>query len=144
MQQEEEKTKLADIYAKWGVVVEGLTTRMSDINGITSLQIDLYNERQNLVEEQHSLLVILSRYNKAYKKEYGTLYKKYKEEGNLLYKSEAQLEKVISSELVELAYTKEMAETLVSFYKETLKTIDNLIYGVRNRIELHKIINGII
>lgn len=142
MESSDKKMTIESIFDRWGEHIEELREKMSDVKQLNHAQLEMYAKRQNLVEERGVVLINMAEINSQVKALYSQKYKEYKEKGNLIYKSEVQLENLIKGELADKYHKLEMYKVLAEFYEETLKTIDNMIYGVRNVITIHQLANG--
>lgn len=122
--------------------VLALSEHMKDVRGLPELINVVYSERQITLEYYHTILQHLSKLNKEYKKEYAKLYNKFKFEVQQRYTTEQAINSQVSSALSDFIYKIELLNNHAKYIGETVKTIDDIIYGIQNRIRLEEILIG--
>ena len=122
--------------------VIGLSEHMKDVRGLPDLINVVYSERQVTLEYYHVILQHLSKLNKEYKIEYAKQYNFYKTRSDIRYNSDAAINAQISSVLSDFIYKIELLNNHAKYISETLKTIDDVIYGIQSRIRLEEILIG--
>ena len=136
-------TTIESIFDRWGEQIEELREKMSDVKQLNHAQLEMYAKRQNLVEERSVVLMNMAKINSQVK---GSLIvrsiRTTRREETLSTRARFSLKILIKGELAEEYHKLEMYKVLAEFYEETLKTIDNMIYGVRNVITIHQLANG--
>lgn len=136
--------KLKNIQEKWVNIINDLNSKMKDLPGIDSLLNEIYSHRQNLCDYMYSVLSILGRLTKNYKRKYAERYNYYKLGKNgIRYNNDSAIAAQIEAELEDDKENITLISNNIDFCKETLKTIDNMIYGVNQKIKLYELINGI-
>lgn len=136
--------KLKSIQDKWVKTVSELNGKMKDLAGLDSLLNEIYSKRQDLCDYMFSVLNILGRLTRSYKTKYAERYNYYKLGKNgLRYNNDSAIATQIDAELEDEKANISMISNNVDFCKETLKTIDNMIYGVNQKIKIYELINGI-
>jgi len=142
----EEKKSLANTFeeerATWTDKITGLSKRLKKIEDIADLQVSLYTERQLCLERYHYLMSLLITINKKYKREYAIKYDYYSNGSQVRYPNETIKNNKILSDLEDLVYKREQLENQYKFIDGTVKTLDNLIYGIKYRIEAEQIMRG--
>lgn len=119
-----------------------LSGYMQDVKHLSELIHVVYSERQVTLEYYHTILQHLSKLNKEYKKEYAKQYNKFKFEVNQRYNTEQAITTQVSSALSDFIYKIELLNNHAKYIGETVKTIDDIIYGIQNRIRLEEILIG--
>jgi hypothetical protein len=125
----------------WKNKIANLSHRMRDIKGIASVQVDLYSERQILIEYQHNLGQVLGRILSKQKKHRKASLKKYSENNDIKYGANEKTV-LIEGDLSDIAQRIEMIENHRKYVDQTVQTVDHMLYGIKNRIELEKYLNG--
>jgi len=123
------------------------TTKISEMNlknidDIPDLMINLYSERQRCVEYYHYLISKLIILNKEYRKRYAERYEFWSHKSQIRYPNESTKNNKILTELNDVILKRESIENHSKFMLETKNTLDNIIYAVKNRIDLEKIKRG--
>jgi hypothetical protein len=125
----------------WKKKITSLSHRMRDIKGIASVQVDLYSERQILIEYQHNLGQVLGRILSKQKKLRKASLKKYSESNDIKYGANEKTV-LIEGDLSDVAQRIEMIENHRKYVDQTVQTVDHMLYGIKNRVELEKYLNG--
>lgn len=113
-----------------------------DFMKMGELQVKVYSERQRLIERIHYYLSTLSKYTTKYKKKKAELFIKYTQGSDLLLKTASEKSIMMDSDLSQMKEKIDNLEFQIEFLKETVKTVDSIIYGIKNRIDLEKMIQG--
>lgn len=142
---EGEETKLSPLEAlelaftkdrnNWTSKIMKIISGVKDVNKIPDTQVDMLSERQKLVDMISKNYMILYKLKKSleerYKEKYQWYLKKY--DYNL---KDSEKKSFIKADLI-MDYTKvEMYEAHIDFYKESVKTLDNLGFAIRNRLRV--------
>ena len=85
----------------------------------------------------------LSNLTRAYKANYSQKYNYYKTQAQIRYSSEAAINAQIDADLKDEKYQIELLDQHAKYISETIKTIDNLIYGISSRIRIEELINHV-
>lgn len=136
--------KLKNIQDKWVNIISELNIKMKDLPGIDSLLNEVYSKRQDLCDYMFSVLNILGKLTRQYKTKYAERYNYYKLGKNgLRYNNDSAISTQIEADLETEKTTIMLISNNVDFCKETLKTIDNMIYGINQKIKIYELINGL-
>lgn len=122
---------------KWTKNVEKFSKRLMNIKEIPELQVEVFSSRQMLVEYMTNLQNIYSKKMVELKKE---RFKVFDENANKKNVRLVSQEKAIimDGKTADASHSTALIETQIDFYKETIKTIDSIIYGIKNRIDLEQ------
>lgn len=114
-----------------------LSKQIKNVNGLENLQVDVYSYRQQLVEKYHYLISILSRVNMAVRKK--------KKKKLLFYDNNYQIKldkkdrlDFIMIDLEKEYIKKQEIENHIKFISESMKTVDNIIFGIKHRISIEE------
>lgn len=117
---------------------------MKTLPKLNELLNKIYATRQDCVEYQSSILGIYANLQRTYNKSRASMYTKLKiGEGGIRYTNDSAIYNQIDAALID---QKKMLDTMsnhIEYIRETLKTIDNMIFGVKQKIEVYKLINGL-
>lgn len=147
-QQAQEKTleeKLQDTRERWTNIVRDLTAGMKDLPAIEKLLNQVYIKRQECVEYLSSLLVTYGKLQRAHKTMYAQRYNFYKTAAQLRYSNDSAIATQIDAEpqMNDLNEKLDLIRVHVEAMRETLKTIDNLIFGISQRTRIYEMMNGL-
>ena len=146
-EQEEKKQDSLEIRFKeerieWTNKIKEMSAKLKNVLEISLLQVDVYTERQRCVDYYHYIVSLLIKINKEYRKQYAIKYDHYTNQSQIRYPNESTKVNKILSELSDLVNKKEALENHSKFISSTISTIDNIIYGIKSRIDLENIIRG--
>jgi hypothetical protein len=121
--------------------IRELSIRMKNIREIAEVQVDLYSDRQKLLEYAYKLGQIVSRQNAKFRSDKRTKMIYYSEEHNVRYGSNEKTS-LIEGDLSDLKKKIDIVDNHVSFVNETIKTVDHMLYGIKSRISLEEFMRG--
>lgn len=127
--------------AEWTERIRELSIRMKNIREIAEVQVDLYSDRQKLLEYAYKLGQIVSRQNAKYRSDRRAKMVYYSEEHNVRYGSNEKTS-LIEGDLSDLKKKIDIVDNHVSFVNETIKTVDHMLYGIKSRISLEEFMRG--
>lgn len=141
---EENFAQRRDYWMKW---VDEISTHMKSIDGLLVIQSEIYARRQEAVENYHNLSAVLARQTKAYKDRYNEIYNRVRmikipNTPNYVYSTESSLRNQVEGELSQEKYVIDIIENHMSYMDQTIKTIDNMIFNITNRIKIEEIKMG--
>ena len=125
----------------WTQQIKDLAARFKKVEDLVDVQVDLYSQRQVGVEYMHQLITLQSRLKKnllaEWKKAFDALL--FNEDYRYSDKERAK----IADEKTSISKLKvEILQTHIEFFRETVKTIDNMIFGVKHRLEIEDFRRG--
>ncbi len=125
----------------WREKIVAMANKLIRLDGIADLQVDLFSSRQIIIERISKLYNYLAKYNSVYKSKKRDLFVKYTTESQIKL---GQGEKVIMVE-GDLTNIQERIDVIIQqidYYKESVKNIDSMIYGVRNKLQIEQFLSG--
>lgn len=134
--------KLQNTTERWTNYIRDLNDKMKDLGSLQNLMNMVYVKRQECVEYIGNLDVTFSKLKRAYTIQYAQKYNFYKFQSQLRYSSDAAINTQIQSDLIDITEKKDLIESHLDTMRETLKTINEIIRAVYQRIELYKLINN--
>lgn len=140
-----EKTDFDKIFEKerseWKEKVQVIAMHMKDIKTLSKAQVDLFSERQILLEYSHKLVSIISKLNSKIRVERAKKLKDYSERSDIRYGSNEK-NILIDGDLTGISEKIELVENHRKFIDQTVQTVDHMLYGVRQRISLEDYLRG--
>jgi hypothetical protein len=126
---------------EWTSDITTISSKFKNIDNMVDVQVELYSKRQLGVEYMHQLMVLQSRLKKSWITEYKKAYDSLLLDQDYRY-SEKEKQR-IAEEKTSTSKTKlEILQSHIDFFRETLKTIDNMIFGVKHRLEIEDFKRG--
>ena len=126
----------------WTVRIQEMSVKMKKIFDIQELMGTVYNDRQLALEYYHMLLSLLVRINRDYRSQYTKKYDHYSFGSQKRFPNETTKNNQILSEMEDIISKKESMNSMLRYIESTIKTIDNIIYGMKYRIEIEQISRG--
>lgn len=143
---EQKETNLEEFIAEkqsyWSSKIKELNEKFKTIPLLSNLTTEIYTTRQDLQEYHKSMLMKCASLNREYKKKYAELYNSYKTTSQIKYTSDQAINAQIAAQLADFNYTMELMNHHSNYIEETIKTIDNLIYGIKSRIDIEQLLTS--
>jgi len=140
-----EKTDFNKIFsderADWTEKIKILAIEMKDIKTLAKAQVDMFSNRQVLLEYSYKLASIVFKLNSKYKNEKGRKMREYSENNNIRYGATEKM-LLIEGDLTDISEKVELVESHRKFIDQTVQTVDHMLYGVRQRIALEDYLRG--
>jgi len=134
--------KFAKERLEWSNKIQSMSQKMKDISHTSELMTDIYTERQRAVEYNHYLISIFQKINRAYRKQWSEKYDHYSYKSQIRFPNEKTKELQILAEMETIVEKREELDNHVKFISDTISTIDNLIYGIKYKVEIEQILRG--
>ena len=128
---------------QWSNVISEMNSMMKKFTDLPDLQMTIYSKRQNALDYYFNLLYQISAMSKEYKKQYAAKYNNYKVNSQIRYNSDTAINAQIAADLADVSYKLTLLENHSKYMQETIKTIDNLIYAISNRIRIEELIQNV-
>ena len=136
----EEKGDLRSEFAKdriqWKDTILTMANKFKDMGKMTELQVELYSNRQVVLEHSHYLQSLLAKISKTYKKAFGAKTMEYLNGDRKLKMGETNL--LVETHVAEQKEQIDLVESQIEYMQETKKNIDNMIFGIGHRIQLEE------
>lgn len=127
---------------QWTNRVRQLSEYLKNVMKISELMATIYTERQLAAEYYHYLISLLIKINRTYRKGYADKYEFYSYKSQKRFPNETTKNNQILSELADIVERRESLENHSKFMDTTIKSIDNIIYAIKSRIEIEQIARG--
>ena len=134
---------IAQHQQQWSNVISEMNGMMKKFTDLPDLQMTIYSKRQNALDYYFNLLYQISAMSKEYKKQYAAKYNNYKVNSQIRYNSDTAINAQIASDLADVSYKLTLLENHSKYMQETIKTIDNLIYAISNRIRIEELVQNV-
>lgn len=135
--------KLTDLQDKWTDNIKALNEQMKNLTSIDGLLNEVYSKRQDAVDLYYGTYKILSKQTREYRANAAQIYNALKTgSNNIRYTNDNAINMQIEAQLSD---KKDIIDTLTSFtnyMKDTIQTIDNIIYGINSKIKIYEMIHG--
>lgn len=128
------KERFVEERVRWKERVVDMANRMKKMSELAEVQIDLYTYRQEAIEYYYNLNLAVIKLEKKYSK----LKKKLVEEVNdkdVRY-GKTDMTTIVDGAAADQRHHIEIVKSQASYLHETVKTIDNMIFGIKHRIEI--------
>ena len=145
-QQPQEKPfdeRLADYREDWTKIVIDLTHKMKEIHTLENMMNEVYIRRQECVEHIAKIQTVLAIISNKYNKEKVARFNNYKMNSQLRYTSDSAINTQVDVDLGDMVFNINILKSHLKAMDETLVTINDIIYGIHDRIQLYSIINGL-
>ncbi len=127
--------------SKWKEKIQILALEMKDIKTLAKAQVDLFSQRQVLLEYSYKLASIVSKLNSKYRIEKSKKLKDYSEKSDIRYGANEK-NVLIEGDISEITEKIELVEGHRKYIDQTVQTIDHMLYGIRQRISLEDYLRG--
>jgi len=127
--------------SEWREKVQVLALEMKDIRTLAKAQVDLFSQRQVLLEYSYKLASIVSKLNSKYRTEKSRKLKEYSERSDIRYGANEKTV-LIEGDISEITEKIELVEGHRKFIDQTVQTLDHMLYGIRQRIALEDYLRG--
>ncbi len=127
--------------SEWREKVQVLALEMKDIRTLAKAQVDLFSQRQVLLEYSYKLASIVSKLNSKYRTEKSRKLKEYSEKSDIRYGANEKTV-LIEGDISEITEKIELVEGHRMFIDQTVQTLDHMLYGIKSRISLEEYLRG--
>ena len=127
---------------QWTKTIKEMSENFKNVMKISDLMLTVYTDRQRAVEYYHYLISLLVQINKKYRKAYAEKYDFYSYKSQKRFPNETTKNNQIQTELEDILEKRELIENHSKFMENTIKSADQMIYGVKYRIEIEQIARG--
>ncbi len=127
--------------SEWKERIQVLALEMKDIKTLAKAQVDLFSQRQVLLEYSYKLASIVSKLNSKYRTEKSRKLKDYSERSDVRYGANEKTV-LIEGDISEITEKIELVEGHRKFVDQTVQTVDHMLYGIKSRISLEEYLRG--
>lgn len=131
------KDKLYKDKKMWQTKITTLISKLKDMRNLSDCQVDMLSYRQILLDNIHNLKIQIYNKNAVWEKKYKDSYRKYTLEYEMRL-SAVEKNQFIKADLSDLRILISMIEGQIEYYHESIRTLDNMAFAIRNRIRLEE------
>lgn len=138
------ESSLSNLQDKWTEIIRELNEKMKTMPGLDSMMNEVYIKRQEALDLYYGTMKIQAARTRDYKFKASSIYNALKSGQNgLRYTNEAAITMQIEAKLSAEKECLDLLTNFTNFMKETVQTIDNIIYGINPKIKIYEMINGL-
>lgn len=126
---------------EWKEIIQGISLHLRSIQTVAKAQVDLFSQRQILLEYSYKLASIVTKLNSKYSSDKARKMREYSEKSDVRYGSNEKTV-LIEGDLTEISEKIELVESHRKFIDQTVQTVDHMLYGIRQRIALEEYLRG--
>jgi hypothetical protein len=134
--------KFSEERSEWTEKIRTLSIRMKNMKELPDVQVELYYNRQILLELYSKLSQVIVKLNSKLRKQKSDRLKYYSESVQIKYGANEKTP-LIDGDLTELKERIDLVDTQINFLNETMKNIDFMLYGVKDRIKLQEFLSSV-
>ena len=137
--------KLIHHRENWTNEIKELNEKMKTLPKLDELLTIIYAKRQDAVDYYHSMNNVILKQMREYKKMSNDMFNNIKVNGynGLRMPNDTAITRCVESELMDKKSVIDLLTNHNNYIKETITTIDNLIYGINQKIKLGEILNSL-
>ena len=128
------KERFIEERGKWKDKVVDMARRMKSMSELAELQVDLYTYRQEAIEYYYNLNLAVIKLEKKYSKLKRRLVEELNDKDVRYGKTDMNV--IVDGAAADHTHHIEIVKSQASYLHETVKTIDNMIFGIKHRIEI--------
>lgn len=140
-----ERTDYAKLFdnerSEWKEKIQVISLSLKSIKTVAEAQVELFSNRQILLEYSFKLAQVVSKLNSKEKQERAKKLKEYSENSNIRYGSN-ETKLLIEGDVAEISEKIELVEGHRKFIDQTIQTVDHMLYGIKSRIALEDYLRG--
>lgn len=113
--------------------------KLSSLKTLKEAQVNMLSLRQRLLEDNHTLFEHITTLRKKYRDDRSAEMENLSRNLQIRYQSNEKTV-VLDGRTSDIRESLEIFENQVAFFTESIKTIDNIIFGIKTRIDIEKTI----
>ena len=125
-----EKTRLY-----WRDKISVMSPMLKEMHKLADLSVDMYSSRQIVLEQSHFLQSMLAKVNSTYKKSVNAKSIELMN-GDRKFKAGETKTLVETASMLDMKERIDLIESQINYMHETIKTLDNIGYGIGNMIKI--------
>lgn len=126
---------------EWTQKIQDMSTRMKSIYELADLQTDLYSQRQVAVDYTHTLMTHLTKINRVFRERKTERWEHYTRNYDLRMDKDPK-ELHIYVDIADVVERKDYLQNHLEYFRETIRTIDTMCYGIKHRLSLEEYKRG--
>jgi hypothetical protein len=113
--------------------------KLSNLKTLKEAQVNMLSLRQRLLEDNHTLFEHITTLRKKYRDDRSAEMENLSRNLQIRYQANEKTV-VLDGRTSDIRESLEIFENQVAFFTESIKTIDNIIFGIKTRIDIEKTI----
>lgn len=115
---------------------------MRETKKLVEVQVSMLSARQRMLEDSHIILDKLVLLRKQYRSLKSAAYDSIINNIQMRVKTSGEKEAIVDGvpQIAELRGKIDILEIQIEFYTESMRTIDNILYGIKTRIEIERLL----
>lgn len=143
MQEETQRKSVAQVFKEKresfsSEIYDGIKL-LDNIKKMTTVQVIFLSLRQRLLEENHTLLEHFTRLKKTYRERKGDEWVDASKSMQVRYNSNEKAT-IVDGKTADIKEKLEQIENQISFYAESIKTVDAVLFGLKTRVDVEKLL----
>lgn len=114
---------------------------LENVRKIPEAQVTFLSMRQRLLEENHTLIEHFTNLKKSYREKKGEEWIEASKSHQVRFNSNEKTT-IVDGKTATLKEKLEQIENQIGFYSESIKTVDSVIFGIKTRIDVQKMLDG--
>jgi len=136
------QVKFEEERKSWSSIIVSISERQRKVDQLSDVLVDIHSNRQHLLEYTYELHSVLNKLNKKYSVEKVNILKRLtdvnKMDANQFRFTDKDRDKIIEAELSDLKFKQSIITSQMDFLRESIKTLDNMVWNIRHIIELQQ------
>lgn len=143
MQDETQKKSVAQVFKEKresfsAEIYDGIKL-LDNIKKMSTVQVTFLSMRQRLLEENHTLLEHFTRLKKTYRERKGEEWIDTSKSMQMRYNSNEKAT-IVDGKTADIKEKLEQIENQIAFYAESIKTVDAVLFGLKTRVDVEKLL----
>lgn len=114
---------------------------LENVRKIPEAQVTFLSLRQRMLEENHTLIEHFTQLKKNYREKKGEEWIEASKSHQLRFNSNEKTT-IVDGKTATIKEKLEQIENQISFYAESIKTIDAVLFGIKTRLDVQKLLDG--
>lgn len=131
--------------AFWVEEITNLSEGLKTMSKLDEMLNTVYIKRQKAVDFYYAMNSVILKQTREYKTLYNNAFNAIKVNGynGLRFSSDQAIARQVENDLQDKKEVIDLLTNHNNFMKETIQTIDNIIYGINQKVKIHALLNGI-
>lgn len=112
---------------------------LTNLKTLKEVQVNMLSLRQRLLEDNHILLEHLTNLKREYRKQRSSSMEKLSNNVQLRYQSNEK-NTLVDGTTADTRHWMEIFENQIAFFNDSMRTVDNIIFGIKTRLDIDKTI----
>jgi hypothetical protein len=114
---------------------------LESVRKIPEAQVTFLSLRQRMLEENHTLIEHFTQLKKNYREKKGEEWVDASKSHQVRYNSNEK-NTIVDGKTASIKEKLEQVENQIGFYAESIKTIDAVLFGIKTRLDVQKLLDG--